>query len=372
MLLRLVDNLPSDEFSHRLLTIHDSKISSEFRKRGHEVNVVPFSGALDTTDESVMGYSNVGLALFSKELLRYNVKVRNLIRDADVVWCQNIRALLTIAPVLKLYRTPSIWNIGLGQPSEGWMRPINESALRVADHVFIESEQQMDVLFTERQRQKFEQKFNIFHKGIDVDEFDPNSVEAQDTINGKSISSPAVGTAVNIVPRKGLDDLIIATELLARDHPDVTVYIAGEPRKQTGPYMDQLRATIAERGLSDNVAFLGWVDDMPAFLSTLDVLVLPSLNEGTPGTVREALAMELPVVATDVGGTSEAVIPGETGLLVPPRRPWELASSVSHLLENPPEAERMATNGRNIIVDRFSIKNYVINYENLLSQSIYE
>ena len=93
--------------------------------------------------------------------------------------------------------------------------------------------------------------------------------------------------------------------------------------------------------------------DVPEILPAFDVFVLPSLYEGLPTAVVEAMVCGIPVVATAVNAVSDVVIPGQTGLLVPPRRPDLAANAVRYLLDRPAIAARMAVTARARLGDRF-------------------
>lgn len=104
-----------------------------------------------------------------------------------------------------------------------------------------------------------------------------------------------------------------------------------------------------------NVLLPGERHDVPDLLPALDVFALPSRYEGLPTVVVEAMLAGVPVVATDVNATTDLVIPGETGLLVPPRRPDLLAGAVRQLLDSPAEAARMAAAARDRIGARYGV-----------------
>jgi glycosyltransferase involved in cell wall biosynthesis len=99
-------------------------------------------------------------------------------------------------------------------------------------------------------------------------------------------------------------------------------------------------------GIREQVVFLGHREDIPELLALCDLFVLPSHFEGLPVSVIEAMAAAKPVVATDVGGTNEAVAHGETGLLVPARQPEALAGAINSILGDPGLARRFGTAGR--------------------------
>jgi len=99
---------------------------------------------------------------------------------------------------------------------------------------------------------------------------------------------------------------------------------------------------------------MGWVDDLPTLYSAFDVVALTSRLEGTPVSLIEAAAAGKPVVATNVGGVSEVVRDGNTGLLVPPNDPVAVATSIENLLADPEGARRMGDEGATWVRERFS------------------
>ncbi len=360
MLLRLLQSLDREQFKPVLLSQTNDELCRRASEDGIEVEIVPFRGALDTYNRQLLSNPYM-LPPAAFRILQFNTNVRSVLRDSDVIWCKNLRAVLTLYPYLAMTRTPSIWNIGLGLESEGKVKYLNSLALEAVDHIFIESEVQSKRIFTERQYSRHREKFTVFHKGIDVTEFDPTRSKY-----GPEAEGYRIGTAASLTPRKGLEYLIDAVPAILTEHSDVELLLAGETPEGNEKYATQLTERIEEHGIENQVEFLGWVDDMPRYLSTLDVFVLPSLNEGIPGAVREALAMEVPVVATDVGGTSDAVLDGETGFLVEPEDTKQISERVSQLLDDSSKRKKFGRKGRRHIVEKFSIESYIRDYEQFL------
>ncbi len=112
--------------------------------------------------------------------------------------------------------------------------------------------------------------------------------------------------------------------------------------------------------------------DTPQLLALMDIAVLPSLEEGFPNAVLEAMAAGKPVVATRVGGVPEAVVHGETGLLVPPKDPEALAEAICWLLEHPTEAARFGEAGRRRVTERFELTGMVRQYEAVYERLVAE
>lgn len=155
--------------------------------------------------------------------------------------------------------------------------------------------------------------------------------------------------------QKRLDVLIDATPAVLERVPDARIAIVGD-----GPLRDELHARAAANGLAEDPRFAFLPFDAPAarHLKALDVYVLPSSWEGLPIGVLEALACGVPQVATDVGGTCEAIT-AETGLLVPPADPRALADALVELLSDPARRERMAAASRARHAEAFGLAQMV-------------
>ncbi|MGH9329001.1 MAG: glycosyltransferase, partial [Vicinamibacterales bacterium] len=132
-----------------------------------------------------------------------------------------------------------------------------------------------------------------------------------------------------------------------------------------GPDRRALEAFRDDLALTDLVSFVGHVDDPAGFLRGLDLYVQPSIVEGMPNAVLEAMATGLPVAATAVGGTPEAVVQERTGLLVPPSNPAVLAAALLRLVSEPEARHRFGAAGRARVVEMFSVERMVAETEAL-------
>ncbi len=359
MLLRLLQSLNTNEFDPILLSNKNDELCKRARSRGIEVTIVPFRGSLDTFNRQLLTTSRL-LIPAGLRTLQFNQSVYSTLRKADIIWCKNLRAVVTLFPYLLVSPTPTIWNVGLGLEPTGRVKYLKTLGLQLVDHVFIESEEQENQVFTSQQTRRYQKKFMVFHKGINIDKFDPGQFEKKSDRNHFRI-----GTAASFTPRKGIEHLIDSLPLIL-EKKNVVLSIAGEAPDGNKKYEKMLKERARDHGINNQIDFCGWVEDMPEYLSTLDVFVLPSYNEGIPGAVREALAMEVPVVATGVGGTSEVVIPSETGYLVNPGDDEQISEKVIKLLGDQSERRELGKQGRKHIVENFSIESYVKNYERFL------
>ena len=158
-----------------------------------------------------------------------------------------------------------------------------------------------------------------------------------------------VGIVARLVPIKAHEVFLDAAAEVRRRIPDARFLIVGDGERRA-----ELEARARALGLQDQTLFLGWRRDMRTVYADLDVVVLTSLNEGSPVAVIEAMAAARPVVSTDVGGVSEVVAQGESGLLVPTRDASALADAVTSVLSDPSGAERMGRAARAAVYPKYS------------------
>ena len=153
-------------------------------------------------------------------------------------------------------------------------------------------------------------------------------------------SAPNIGYVGRLADIKGPLDLIDAMALVSQS-VEARLMIVGD-----GPLRSEVEASVDRHSLRDKVRILGWQDCPAAFFREMDVLVVPSHNEGMGRVVVEAMACGLPVVATDVGGLPDLVLPGLTGELVPPHDPGSLARAVLAVLRLEDRGRAMGLRGQ--------------------------
>jgi glycosyltransferase involved in cell wall biosynthesis len=165
---------------------------------------------------------------------------------------------------------------------------------------------------------------------------------------------PVVGVLTLLRPGKGIETLIDAMPIVLARHPNAAFVVAGE-----GPDRAQLAARAKERRVDQALRLIGPTTGPEPLLAATDLFVSASWAESFPYNVLEAMAASLAVVATDVGGTGEAVADGVTGVLVPPRDANALASAISGLLDDPSGRERLGRAGRARQLELFTVDRMV-------------
>jgi glycosyltransferase involved in cell wall biosynthesis len=167
---------------------------------------------------------------------------------------------------------------------------------------------------------------------------------------GLENGEPLIGIVARLVPIKAHEYFLGAAAQITLQRADAHFAIVGDGERRA-----ELEAMSRRLGLADRVHFLGWRRDMRPVYADLDVIVLSSLNEGSPVAVIEALAAARPVVATAVGGVGEVVDDGTSGILVQPRDAHAIARGVLRLLEDPAWARQVGRAGRSSVIPKYTV-----------------
>lgn len=179
-------------------------------------------------------------------------------------------------------------------------------------------------------------------------------------------NTPLVAVLSRLNAMKGLEYFLEAVTVVSRRFPNARFMIIGGPdQKNDLNYKADIESYANSLGLSRQVIFTGFRTDVQEILPEIDISVLPSLSEGLSNSLLESMAAGVPVIATNVGGTPEAVEDGVTGMLVPPRDSDALAQAMSLLLENPERARALGDAGRRRVEAYFSIEGMVRQTESL-------
>jgi glycosyltransferase involved in cell wall biosynthesis len=184
----------------------------------------------------------------------------------------------------------------------------------------------------------------VIRSGVELGALAPLDPAARRTLRaaeGVLDAHPVVSLVQRLSPPKTPLVFVHALPRILAERPDVAVWIVGD-----GPLRAATEAAVAATGLGSRIRFLGLRKDAPDLLAASDVTVHSSLREGLPRVVLEALAVGTPLVATNVGGVSDAVVDSVSGLLVPPEDPVALAGAVLATLADPAAAARRVAAGR--------------------------
>jgi len=195
-------------------------------------------------------------------------------------------------------------------------------------------------------------KIVVIDNGIDLRRFSKEKKNDQLKRSfGFNINSKVIGTVASLTEEKGHFYLLEAASAIVSSFPEARFLIVGDGRERR-----QLEEKVSELGLLGKVIFTGSRRDVPEILSILDIFVLPSLKEGLPMALLEAMAARLPVVATKVGAVPKVVVHKENGFLVEPGSSESLCTAISELLSDSTEAVRFGLQGYQKVENEFSSK----------------
>jgi glycosyltransferase involved in cell wall biosynthesis len=185
----------------------------------------------------------------------------------------------------------------------------------------------------------------------------PNGVpEVEAAHPERPFEGPIVGSLGRLSDQKAFHVLVEALPEL----PEASLVFVGD-----GPERARIESLAAELGVADRLLITGWREDAARWLAAFDVFALPSLYEGLPLAVLEAMRAGVPVVATDVGSVAEAVVPEETGVLVQPGDTRAFVGGLRRLLDDPELRRRMGQRGRERALERFTIERRAAEFERL-------
>jgi len=231
-------------------------------------------------------------------------------------------------------------------------------AIRKADKVISVSIATADWLIQKRKVPA--EKVMIIPYGVNLQKFKPGarSVSRQDI--GVSDDDVVIGQVARLNEQKGHTFLIDAAASIIEHQPRAKFVLVGD-----GPLRSEIEEKIRSKNLQDHFILLGFRQDVPDLLPLFDVFTLPSLYEGLPNVVLEAMATALPVVATPVDGTKEAVVDNETGFMVPVGDTQALAEKLLLLIHDAQLRNKLGSAGRRRVEEHFSLQGQVSKFEKL-------
>ncbi len=205
-------------------------------------------------------------------------------------------------------------------------------------------------------------KIHVIYNGVELDQYNPNLPPTSGLLRSLQIKDdyPVIGTIGRLVYQKGFTYFLEAAKQVLSETQRARFVIVG-----CGPEEHKLKCLAKSLGISGRCTFAGQRFDVPELLSAFDVFVLPSILEGLPRVVIEAMAMARPIVATDIDGVREELRHNETGLLVPPADANALAEAILHVLADQRKAESLARKAREDAEQMFDLERTLADVEML-------
>lgn len=348
--LRVLQIYPKGDF-HTGAAIQLRDLARGLAARGHRVVVVTRASARWTAEARAAGFPHHGL-------FRGPADPLGAARLAGLLRADRIRVVhahkgggRTLTLLARLFgpRPPLVVNRGVSFPLAPLSRWADGSGL-VARIVAVCEAIKADLV-----RQGIPaDKIDVVYSGTDTERFDPARADGARvrTELGLGLDVPLV-TQIGVREPKGNDDVLRAFARVRAARPDARLLLVGAtPDKRA-----RLEPLVGGLGLGHALTIWGYRDDVPDILAASTVAVDAShVGLGITGTLRESLAMETPVVATNAIGNPELVLHERTGLLVPARDPEALAAAILRLLADPPWAKALGRAGRRWVGERFSTR----------------
>jgi glycosyltransferase involved in cell wall biosynthesis len=203
------------------------------------------------------------------------------------------------------------------------------------------------------------EKIKTIANGIDVTAFE----RAQPLPLLKAEGNTVVGVVARLDLQKGFEYLLHAARELCKTFHDLKIVIVGE-----GPDRNAIEEMIQQYGLQSSVVLAGQQSNMPAVYAAMDMFVLPSLNEGLPMTVLEAMAASKPVIATRVGAIPSVIKDGENGLLVNAKDPEGLQNAIASLLSDPERSRRMGDQAHAWVSQNYTSEAMALKYREMYEE----
>jgi glycosyltransferase involved in cell wall biosynthesis len=316
------------------------------------------------------GYNNI--AKFIKGLFKLATKISKL--NIDV--CHSHFQLGTLAAIIlkffgytkTAYRTSHIrkeWDQGK------WTLILSSLFIKRIFPKYLDGEIGVskavyDYLVNRRPGKIEKAKIHLIYNGIDISLIRAmgNEPLTEEDIQLFSQSNHNIGCVGRLAEQKGYPYIIRAMPNVISHYPDAMLYIVGD-----GELKSELIDLVHHLSLTRHIKFLGLRNDVPALLHQWNLFVLPSLWEGFPTVVMEAMISEVPVIATNIPGTTELVVDGETGFLVPEKDPDNLSDTIIKVFNNPDMTSQLVRNAKKH-AEKYSMQNIAKSYYQLFETNV--
>ena len=316
---------------------------------------------------------------------RYNLstisKLKKIIKikDVQIVHSQGGRADFFARIAARIANVPIIIS-SMAMLVEGYDVSILKKRLYVLMDRWTERWVNKFIVLSEAMRRSLIERHKIppenivkIYNGIEIEEYNPDLKE----LRNKKLESkralglkndvPVIGAIGRLVWQKGFEYLIRAAPEVLKKCPEARFLIVGE-----GPLKNKLILTSEKLNVADRIIFTGFRSDIKEILASIDVLAMPSLLEGLPMVLLEAMAMAKPIVATRIDGITEVLENSKTGLLVPAKNSHALAEAIVGILNDKAKANFFGQNAREATKEKFSVKKMVVQIELAYEKLLHE
>ena len=264
--------------------------------------------------------------------------------EIDVIHCHGIKPVLYSVLAarhmnVRLINTCHTWDFQ--SVKDSFISALERCILHAFDRVVVVSDHMI------AQLQRFGLRADVVYNGIDMQPFSHSSSDIKHRMNW--CGRPVIGAIGRLAPQKGLQYLLRAAPEVLREIPNTLIVLVGD-----GPERNALETEAIQLGIERSVCFLGVREDIPELLSSMDVVVMPSLFEGLPMALLEAMASGRAVVASRVGGIPNAIQDRVNGVMLPPGDVSSLTAALCDLLKNSELRLALGQKARETVRSHFS------------------
>ena len=335
-LISLIENLDRLQFDPIVLSFSDGPMIDRLHALGVENYVIPTEKAFD-------------FAVFKK--------VRSLLEEnaIDVIHAHGTRAFTNVIWAARVLRIPVVYTV------HGWSFHDDQNSIvkliRVWSERFLVRQAQQTISVSLSDQLTGKKRFGTFdsiiiNNGIDLEKFNKNlptkDIRAEYGIEKEAL---VIGYILRITHQKNPIGMVEAFCQALKQFKDMRLLMIGE-----GDMKAQVLSRVKELGIEKYVHFDNFRQDVPDILKAIDIYCLPSLWEGLPIGLLEAMAMGKAVIATNVNGSREMVVHGENGLLIEPKDTSALADAIVQLHQQPALREKLQTQARRTVDERYNAK----------------
>lgn len=354
--LELVVGLEKLGFQTRFVSSGEGPMVDRLRKLRKKVEIIPISKAVDSVRKEDVKKGLLFPLTQAVQLMPHLWKLIDYINKENItdVYTSQFRSQIIVGWLAKLLGKKVIWHI---HGEENLNNILGKIAVTFSDEIIVVSNRLRDNYQNLFPKQRG--KFTTVHNGIDLE-----TNNADESVNSKeslSLKQPfKIVTVGTLVQGKRQDLIIEAVAGLVKKGLNFQLNIVGEkPHWHSDEYKNRLLNLVEVYHLEEHVTFSGWVENPIPILRSSDVFVLPSDTEGLPLSIIEAMALGIPVIATDVGGVSELIEDGKTGFLIKPNCRDELIDALQKMRVDTCLRQTMVKNARGKFLQEFTKESFL-------------
>jgi len=346
-LLKLIERIDRNKFSPVLVALRGGVLREEF-ERVCSVTIIGKRWKIDP----------FFLAVLARTLKRERPDILHTFMFTSNTWGRIAGVMADVPVMIASERCVDVW--------KRWYHRLIDRALLPFTFRVVGNSDAVGRFYQQTERIP-EEKMAVVYNGVDLDEF--KNVEAPPALKkqvGVEQSGFIIGAGGRFTEQKGFINLLKAVPSVMKAYPESRFVLVGD-----GPLRRSFEDFVAANGLEKNVVFTGYRKDILRIFSFCDVIAVPSLFEGMPNMVLEAMALKKPVVGTDIPEIAELVKDGDNGFLVPVKNnEGQIAEKIIVLLQNTELRRKMGENGYGVVRERFSMESMVRGYEDIYMAAI--